>query len=87
MVCLFLIRVILLGQSDLAMVKEDLDEIKSKIGQHEERLDSHAERMDNLEEMVMTDRQKTIMLLADHCERHDHNSNVAKLRCVLITGT
>ncbi len=68
------------------MYKVDLDSIKTKLEQHEERLEAHSERMDGIEEMVMSDRQKTIMLLADHSERHDYHSNMAKLRCVLITG-
>jgi hypothetical protein len=68
------------------MLKADLDCLKDKVGEHEERLDSQSSRMGQLEEMVLSDREKTILLLADHCERHDHQSNVAKLKCVLITG-
>lgn len=68
------------------MYKVDLENLKTKLEQHEERLDAQSDRMDNIEEMVLSDRQQTIMLLADHCKRHDYHSNMAKLRCVLITG-
>jgi hypothetical protein len=77
---------VFIGSSDLASVRNDLDSLKTKLADHEERLESHSERMDTLEEKVTLDRQQTIMILADHCERHDHNSNVAKLKCVLLTG-
>ncbi len=54
--------------------------------QNEGKLDQTATRVELLEEAVEDDRKKTIWLIADHCERLDHHSNMAKSHCVLITG-
>ncbi len=60
--------------------------LKARLNQTEDRVDKTAEKLENLEENVAIDRMQTIYQLADHCERLDHQSNQAKLHCVLITG-
>ncbi len=70
----------------LRALQKELGFLRTRIDQNEDRLDQTAARVDYLEETVADDRAKTILLLADHCERLDHQSNVAKSHCVLITG-
>ncbi len=67
----------------------DSSEIKAlaiRMDQGEEKLKSTAEKLEALEETVVMDRAQTIAMIADHCERLDHESNAAKSHCVLITG-
>jgi chromosome segregation ATPase len=65
---------------------KDYELLKEKVVQGEEGLKATTERLETLEETVENDRAKTILQIADHCERLDHESNKSKSHCVLITG-
>ncbi len=67
-------------------MQQELSFLRTRVDQNEDRLEQTTARVDHLEETVADDRAKTILLLADHCERLDHHSNAAKSHCVLITG-
>ncbi len=70
----------------LMEIQQELSDFQSRMGKTETKVDQTAEKVDKLEEKVELDRAQTIQLLADHCERHDFQSNLAKAHCVLITG-
>ncbi len=70
----------------LVEVQQELSDLQSRVEKNEDRIEQTAEKVEKLEERVMLDRAQTIQLLADHCERHDFQSNLAKAHCVLITG-
>jgi hypothetical protein len=60
--------------------------LAARVDQGEAKLKATSEKLDALEDTVVMDRAKTILMLADHCERLDHESNTAKSHCVLVTG-
>jgi hypothetical protein len=60
--------------------------LSARVDQGEAKLKATSEKLDALEDTVVMDRAKTIFMLADHCERLDHESNAAKSHCVLVTG-
>jgi hypothetical protein len=60
--------------------------LKTRVNQNEDLLDQTSERVIYLEGTVAEDRMKNILHFADHAERLDHQSNQAKLHCVLVTG-
>jgi hypothetical protein len=78
--------IIFIGRLTLKDLQRELRLLRAKVDHNEGRLDQTTARVENLEESVADDRAKTIMMIADHCERLDHQSNVAKSNCVLITG-
>jgi chromosome segregation ATPase len=65
---------------------KECESLRERVVQNEEGLKSTTERLESLEETVEGDRAKTIVQIADHCERLDHESNKSKSHCVLITG-
>jgi hypothetical protein len=71
----------------LMELQQELSDLQSRMNKTETKVDETAGKLDKLEEKVELDRAQTIELLADHCERHDFQSNLAKAHCVLITGT
>ncbi len=70
----------------LMELQQELSALQSRLGKAESKVDQTAEKVDKLEERVELDRAQTIQILADHSERHDFQSNLAKAHCVLITG-
>jgi hypothetical protein len=76
----------LTGLATLRELQRELSFLRTRLDQNEDRLEQTAARVECLEDTVASDRAKTIMILADHCERLDHHSNMAKSHCVLITG-
>jgi predicted nucleic acid-binding Zn-ribbon protein len=76
-----------LNEEKHAEDSSELKNLKDRVDQGEEKLKATAEKLDALEESVEADRAKTIAMIADHCERLDHESNSAKSHCVLVTGS
>ncbi len=76
-----------LNEEKTAEDSNSLKDLKNRVDQGEEQLKATAEKLEALEESVEADRAKTILMIADHCERLDHESNSAKSHCVLVTGT
>ncbi len=77
------------GQLNPALLMElqqELSDLRSRVGKTETKVDETTGKLEKLEEKVVLDRAQTIEILADHCERHDFQSNLAKGHCVLITG-
>jgi hypothetical protein len=74
------------GLETLRALQRELGFLRARMDQNEDRLEQTTARVENLEDAVASDRAKTILILADHCERLDHQSNMAKSHCVLITG-
>jgi hypothetical protein len=70
----------------LIQIQQELSGLITRVDKNEDRIDETADKLEKLEESVKLDRTQTIHLLADHCERHDFQSNVAKSHCVLLTG-
>ncbi len=70
----------------LVQMQQELNGLITRVAKNEDRIDETAGKLEKLEESVKLDRTQTIHLLADHCERHDFQSNLAKSHCVLITG-
>ncbi len=75
-----------LSPAALIELQQELIDLQSRMGKTETRVVETADKLEKLEEKVVLDRAQTIELLADHCERHDFQSNLAKAHCVLITG-
>jgi hypothetical protein len=71
----------------LMEIQQELSDLQSRMNKTESKVDETADKLEKLEEKVVLDRAQTIEILADHCERHDFQSNLAKAHCVLITGT
>ncbi len=71
----------------LIEVQQELSDLQARMEKNEDKIDQTSEKLEKLEEKVTLDRAQTIQLLADHCERHDFQSNMAKVHCVLITGS
>jgi hypothetical protein len=67
-------------------LQRELSTLKTRLEKSEVKIEQTATKLDNLEETVSDDRAKTMLLLADHCERLDQQSNMARSHCVLITG-
>jgi hypothetical protein len=74
------------GLSSLARMQQELKDLKARVDTNEDKLDQTSVRVDALEITMENERMKNIYMFADHCERHDHDSNVAKAHCVLLTG-
>jgi hypothetical protein len=70
----------------LMELQQELSDLQSRVGKTETKVDETTEKLERLDEKVVLDRAQTIEILADHCERHDFQSNLAKVHCVLITG-
>ncbi len=67
-------------------IQQELRGLITRVDKNEDKLEETSNKLEKLEETVKLDRTQTIYLLADHCERHDFQSNLAKAHCVLITG-
>ncbi len=67
-------------------LQRELNTLKTRMEKSEDKIEETATKLNTLEETVVEDRAKTMLLLADHCERLDQQSNIAKSHCVLITG-
>ncbi len=68
-------------------LQHELSTLKKRLDKSEVKIDQTATKLDSLEETVLDDRAKNMILFADHCERLDQQSNMARSHCVLITGT
>jgi hypothetical protein len=68
-------------------LQRELSNLKDRMERSEDKIEQTATKLESLEETVVEDRAKTMLLLADHCERLDQQSNIAKSHCVLITGS
>ncbi len=67
-------------------LQRELSILRARVERNEGKIEETATKVDSLEETVADERARTILMLADHCERLDHHSNMAKSHCVLITG-
>ncbi len=79
-------NVVIIEFQAIQELQREVKILKSRVNHNESKIDQTTEEPKCLEENVATDRMKTVYQLADHCERLDHQSNQAKLHCVLITG-
>ncbi len=84
--CTILAMAIFIGPVTLKDLQRELNTLKTRLVKNEGKIEQTATKLDTLEETVADDRAKTLLLLADHCERLDQQSNMAKSHCVLITG-
>ncbi len=64
-------------------LQRELNSLKARVEKNEGQIEATATKVENLEETVADERARTILMLADHCERLDHHSNMAKSHCVL----